>query len=282
MVCRPAHLIAATEEEAEGITEALKAAPGREGEQLTSFDLLGMATLAQAQRERALRKKLEENKNKTARIITAEEFAIAHNNLKLAEIDSPEKIYTAKDTGTDGGSTSQSALKMLEKNCPAGATVRLKAGARVMLLKNLDVERGLANGTMGTVRSLSHGVPIVQFDDIEDYSLDTGVAGSTRVDFATWEVETGGVVLAKRSQIPLRLAYALSVHKSQGQSLSKVAVSLDRAFEPGQSYVAISRARTLEGLYITDGGRHSIFAHPDAVAFYEGIRRAQSTSADRG
>lgn len=90
LVCRPANLIAPTQEEADSITETLVGAAkpgGGDGEQLTSFDLLGMASLAQAQREKALRKKLEEHKDKKAKTITAEEFAIRHNSMSLASYE---------------------------------------------------------------------------------------------------------------------------------------------------------------------------------------------------
>jgi superfamily II DNA/RNA helicase len=89
LVCRPAHLIAKDQEEAEAITEVSKGAmvPAEVGEQLTSFDLLGMASIAQAQRERALRKKLEEHKDRKAKHISAEEFAIKHKSLAIAEYE---------------------------------------------------------------------------------------------------------------------------------------------------------------------------------------------------
>lgn len=89
LICRPAHLVAATEEEAAAITEAGAAVPppGGGGGQLTQFDLLGMASIAQAQRERALRKKLEEHQDKLARTISAEEFALRHNKFSVAEYE---------------------------------------------------------------------------------------------------------------------------------------------------------------------------------------------------
>lgn len=89
LVCRPAHLIAKSQEEAEAITEISKGGvmPSDAGEQLTAFDLLGMQSIAQAQRERALRKKLEEHKDKKSKHISAEEFALKHQALAVAEYE---------------------------------------------------------------------------------------------------------------------------------------------------------------------------------------------------
>jgi len=90
LICGPAHLIAETEEEAKSITEAGSAAasaPGDGAGQLTAFDLLGMASVAQAQRERALRMRLEEHKDKQARTISAEEFALNAGRFEIAEYE---------------------------------------------------------------------------------------------------------------------------------------------------------------------------------------------------
>lgn len=147
----------------------------------------------------------------------------------------------------------------LDKSCLAPAELRLKVGAQVMLLKNLDVEGGLVNGTLGIVQSIG------------DYSVcvDFGEAGVHEVQRSRWSFRDGdGYELATRDQIPLRLAYALTIHKSQGCTLSKAKVNLRSAFAYGQAYVALSRVRDLSGLYIEDIRWESVMASPEAIAFY--------------
>ena len=147
----------------------------------------------------------------------------------------------------------------LDKSCLAPADLRLKIGAQVMLLKNLDIEGGLVNGSVGLVRSIGDSSVCVDF----------GTAGVCEVRSSRWSFYDGdGQVLATRDQIPLRLAYAITIHKSQGCTLDKAKVNLRSAFAHGQAYVALSRVRNLSGLYIEDIRWESIMASPDAVAFY--------------
>jgi|SRR5215217_814945 len=178
------------------------------------------------------------------------------NGRRLALIESQMHGYTAKDEGT------ARAIKVLEK-CLMPASLELKVGAQVMLCVNLDQERGLVNGSIGEVVSFTpfmRGViPVVKFQN-----------GITQ-DIETWEwtIRENEQKIGSRVQVPLRLAWAITVHKSQGMTLEKVEVHLGRAFEFGQAYVALSRAKTKDGLFIASGSKASIKAHPDAVRFYE-------------
>ncbi len=131
-----------------------------------------------------------------------------------------------------------------------------------MLIKSLDPEAGLVNGTRGVVHALAGGAqryPEVHFTN-----------GQKRVIRPEeWSVSLGGAVVATRTQVPLELGWALSIHKSQGMTLTSVEVSLGRVFEFGQAYVALSRARSLEGLSLVDKvTAETVKADPQVTDFY--------------
>ena len=178
------------------------------------------------------------------------------NALRLAKVSGKEEIFESTDTGKPG------PLAMLDKHCLAPKVLTLKIGAQVMLLCNIAPEAGLANGSIGTVVGFSEGDsgPLVKMFFNNGEVLNLG--------YAKWEILDGSTVVARRRQIPLRLTWAITAHKSQGMTLDKIQVFLAKCFEYGQSYVALSRARTAEGLFVASGTRKSIKAHPLAVDFY--------------
>jgi ATP-dependent DNA helicase PIF1 len=188
------------------------------------------------------------------------------NGRRLALIEAKSEGYTAEDKGTER------AKKILER-CLMPASLELKVGAQVMLCVNWDQERGLVNGSIGEVIGFTPwmrgNMPVVKFQN-----------GITQ-DFEpwTWDIRENEQVIGSRTQVPLRLAWAITVHKSQGMTLDKVEVHLGKAFEYGQAYVALSRAKTKEGLFIASGSKASIKAHPDAVRFYEQACPSSSPTA---
>ncbi len=103
-----------------------------------------------------------------------------------------------------------------------------------------------------------------------DYPIVRFACGITKtVTRTSWEVKEGDKIVATRSQVPLDLAWALTIHKSQGMSLDSASVSLKEVFEHGQAYVALSRIRTIEGLNLLSLDTKRITADPDVVAFYD-------------
>lgn len=137
--------------------------------------------------------------------------------------------------------------------------ISLKVGAQVMLKKNLDVEAGLCNGSKGVVMEINEqteGV-LVKFKN--------GV--STYIFKDKWEIKEGNV-LASREQIPLVLAYAMTIHKSQGSTLDCAIVDLGyNIFADNQAYVALSRVRDISGLYLSDFDETSLKSNKDALEF---------------
>lgn len=152
-------------------------------------------------------------------------------------------------------------MEKFRKNCNAPQVLQLCVGSQVMLLKNLDLEAGLANGSRGVVSSFVEDIPMVKF-----------INGVERlIDYHIWLVEENGEEVLRAQQIPLRVAYAITIHKSQGCSLDYVEVDLTECFEYGQAYVALSRAKSLEGLSIKGIDYDYIKAHPKAIRYYNSL-----------
>lgn len=107
-------------------------------------------------------------------------------------------------------------------------------------------------------------VVVVTFED-----PDTGEPFLRSVEPHDFPLELAGKQVAVRTQYPLRLAYAITIHKCQGMTLSKVEMSLKSVFEHGQAYVALSRASTPQGLRVISWAPHVIKANPKVVAFYQ-------------
>jgi ATP-dependent DNA helicase PIF1 len=150
-------------------------------------------------------------------------------------------------------------IERAKKNCNAPENLQLCVGAQVMLLINMDMEAGLCNGSRGIVIDIIEDIPVVQFLN--------GV--SRTISHYTWNIQEGNETLMKIIQIPLRVAYATTIHKSQGSSLDYVEIDLSDIFDYGQAYVALSRVKRLEGLSIIDIDYDKIVAHPVAVHFYQ-------------
>lgn len=147
------------------------------------------------------------------------------------------------------------------KNCTAPKILQLCIGTQVMLLKNLDLQNGLANGSRGVVTGFVGDIPVVKF-----------LNGVERViDYDIWEVSENDKKILRATQIPLKVAYAISIHKSQGCSLDYAEIDLSSIFEYGQAYVALSRVKSLGGLNIIDIDYDFIKSHPKALEYYNSL-----------
>ncbi|HEX6416540.1 MAG TPA: PIF1 family ATP-dependent DNA helicase [Candidatus Saccharimonadales bacterium] len=184
------------------------------------------------------------------------------NELKLDELSGDELFYTQTSTGADN------YVENLQRSVLAPSVLRLKKGALVMSVKNA-ADRRYANGSIGTVVDFEPNTeyPIVQFRN--------GKTVSMMPD--TWELRDGEKKRASITQIPLRLAWAITVHKSQGMTLDAARIDLRKAFVEGMGYVALSRVKNLSNLYLSGINRMALAISEDALSI-DG--RLRSRAAD--
>eukprot|EP01079_Euglenida_sp_SAG-EU17-18_P007588 gene7588-20_t len=173
-------------------------------------------------------------------------------------------VAKRKAKSKDQGITVESRLRDMLEQMPAKTLLHLRSGCRVMHLRSIK-RLGLSNGTLGEVIGFdtATGFPVVKWDHraapVLCYPSWFDVGGSSLTDGFT----------ARRLQLPLQLAWALTIHKSQGMSLDRVQIDIGACFEPGQAYVALSRARSLAGLSITRHDASRIQSSTDALEFME-------------
>jgi ATP-dependent exoDNAse (exonuclease V) alpha subunit len=185
------------------------------------------------------------------------------NNNFLKNISSQEKQYLAEYSGDIY------KIEFLKKNCLAYQKLTLKVGAQVMMLKNTLQKEGIVNGSLGIVRDFSSkkNYPIVEFNNGKILTISPESWQIEKYD----SVSKVSSVEASLTQVPLILAWAITIHKSQGLTLDKISCDLSDSFTAGQSYVALSRARNLEGIFIQSINYDRIITNPDAVNFYNKI-----------
>ncbi|XP_046930914.1 ATP-dependent DNA helicase PIF1 [Lynx rufus] len=195
------------------------------------------------------------------RLCTHQDDVALTNERRLQEL--PGEVHSFKAMDSD-----PQQARTLDAHCPVSQILQLKLGAQVMLVKNLAVSRGLVNGARGVVvgfETEGRGLPQVRF-----------LCGVTEVIHADrWTVQATGGQLLSRQQLPLQLAWAISIHKSQGMTLDCVEISLGRVFASGQAYVALSRARSLQGLRVLDFDPMVVRCDPRVLSFYATLQRAR-------
>ena len=189
------------------------------------------------------------------------------NERGLAENENPEMLYLAEVKGN-----------FPEKLFPVPAALKLKVGAQVMTVRN-DPNKKFVNGTIGTVRECRPESILMAVNE-------GGAVREVEVGIDSWDIirytteagdlaKIGTETLGTYRQLPVKLAWAVTIHKAQGKTFDRIVIDLGRsgAFEHGQTYVALSRCRSLEGIVLRRPlTPRDVMVDPAVVEFYEGMR----------
>jgi ATP-dependent DNA helicase PIF1 len=192
----------------------------------------------------------EQNKYNIKRILPSELLAA---NEKFKKMDIMENSIMLSDL------QKEAEYSFLENNIMADKEINLKKGSQVMCIANIDMEspKPIVNGSQGIVVEFVGGLPVIQFNN-----------GEKRVvGYHNWISENTPSIGVK--QIPLIHAWAITIHKSQGVSLDLAQIDVgSNIFECGQTYVALSRVKTLDGLYLTAFDPQKIKVDKKVQEFY--------------
>lgn len=219
------------------------------------------------------------SKNKEVDAINEKNIVALMRPLTIFEAKTVTKTDDDKDT-KDGreddtliptGELLDRVITKLDNDAVYMPSLSLCIGAQVMLVTNLDLSRGLANGSRGMIVGFRAGdnIPIVQFQRGDPVAIEYQIWFSP--DFPK----------VGRKQIPLRIAYAITIHKCQGATLDCALIDIGKnTFEYGQAYVALSRVRSLESLYIYNFDARRVLAHPKVKDFYKSLECEKSITKD--
>lgn len=185
-------------------------------------------------------------------------YDLIKNGEKLYQYLSYDEIVTKKDLDED----KKEYLDKLDNYCHSPKLIELCINSQVMLTSNINFNLGLCNGSRGIVIRIDEGFPVVKFLNGVEITI-KGMIFQVKIDQTTY---------IKRYQLPLILAWALTIHKSQGSSLDYASIDIGSSiFSDGQVYVALSRLKTKEGLFITSFDENKITVNQKVKDYYDNI-----------
>lgn len=198
------------------------------------------------------------------RLFPRKEQSEAYNQKKLNEINDEEIVIDSIYLGE------LKNIENLKRAAPLPEKLKLKVGCEVLFIKN-DPNKRWVNGTRGKIVSIEPDEIIVKKDHIYSSGREVKVE---KAQFSMLDAD--GQVKASMIQFPLILAYATTIHKSQGATLDELWCDLGQLWEPGQAYVALSRLKSSKGLHIVRWSTRSFIADPQVKNFYSQISRSSS------
>jgi ATP-dependent DNA helicase PIF1 len=184
------------------------------------------------------------------------------NDRHLRDIAGEGTLFTAQTSGQ------AVKIEQLQKSMLAPERLELKKGAEVMFVAN-NFQAGFVNGSRGRVVDFVDGMPLVKIPGGREI----------KVERHSWKLEEDNRTRAEIAQLPLRLAWAITIHKSQGMSLDAAEIDLSRSFTPGMGYVALSRVRSMDGVYLAGINQMALAMHPTIFEFDTELRSASEALA---
>ncbi|MEN9551789.1 MAG: hypothetical protein RI935_166 [Candidatus Parcubacteria bacterium] len=210
-----------------------------------------------------LQSRNKQTKKEILRLYTHNENVDTLNEKYYEEIDGEEHYYEMTTKG------SKHLVESLKNSCLAYESLSLKIGTKVMCVKNAP-DKSYVNGSLGVVDSINdEGYPVIV--------LRNGKRVTIREE--SWKIEEDGKVKAELNQLPLRYAWAITVHKSQGMTLDEAEIDLSKAFVRGQGYVALSRLMSGDGLYLKGFNQEALLVS-DVVKEADDTFRKKSEQAE--
>jgi len=194
------------------------------------------------------------------KIFTRRDTVDKVNKEGLDKIEGETRTYKIFTKGKVSSDSIKNALARMDDSAQYQTELVLKVGAQVMLIANVNQEEGLVNGRLGIVTEMNTISVTVRFKG----------GYERKIDVHEWKLEDNEKI--SRNQIPLILAYAITTHKCQGSTLDSAYIDIGPSiFEYGQAYVALSRVKSLDALYLHDYSRKAIRAHPKVIEYYKSL-----------